>query len=260
MSDISLAPKIDQLQSSLQGLREQLKHHPLYPSIKNLDKLKIFTQNHVYAVWDFMSLLKALQIRLTSVSLPWQPVGNAETRYLINEIVTGEESDVDENGKRCSHFELYLDAMQQLGVDTKEVIDFAAGLTAQNYKTYIASSKLDAAVKSFLTYTFDTAFHAPTYVIASVFTFGREDIIPDMFISMVRELANEYPEQLSIFKYYLERHIEVDGGEHSHLGMQMVEQLCGDDEQKWEAATQSAIEALQMRVALWNGINAQILP
>jgi hypothetical protein len=35
-------------------------------------------------------------------------MGNANTRYLINEIVTGEESDLDERGKRASYFELYL--------------------------------------------------------------------------------------------------------------------------------------------------------
>src|SRR5690606_908742 len=103
MSATIIAPKIEQLQAALNPLRQQLSDHPLYASVKDIENLKVFTQNHVYAVWDFMSLLKALQIRLTSVSLPWQPVGDAEARFLINEIVTGEESDVDEQGKRCSH-------------------------------------------------------------------------------------------------------------------------------------------------------------
>lgn len=251
-------PKIEELQSALNPLRQQLADHPLYRSIKEMDNLKVFTQNHVYAVWDFMSLLKALQIRLTSVSLPWQPVGDAETRFLINEIVTGEESDVDEQGKRCSHFELYLEAMAQLGVATQPVLDFSAGLTAENYREYIASSILHEAVKAFLTYTFDIAFHAPVHIIASVFTFGREDIIPDMFIGLVRSLATTYPEKLSILKYYLERHIEVDGGEHSDLGMQMVSRLCGNDAMKWQEATDAAIRSLEMRVRLWNGIKAQL--
>lgn len=258
MSQTLVAPQIEQLQVALQPYRQQLTMHELYPSIKDLDKLKIFAKDHVYAVWDFMSLLKALQIRLTSVSLPWQPVGDAETRYLINEIVTGEESDVDESGQRCSHFELYLKAMGQLGVDTTAVLDFAKGFDVGNYERYIASAPIHGSVKDFVTDTFHTALHAPTHVIAAVFTFGREDIIPDMFISMVRELANAYPERLSTFKYYLERHIEVDGGEHSHLGMQMVAKLCGDDAQKWQEATEAATKALQMRIRLWNGILAQL--
>lgn len=258
MSEILTATKIGQLQAALNPLRQQLTDHPLYTSLKDMENLKVFTQNHVYAVWDFMSLLKALQIRLTSVSLPWQPVGDAETRFLINEIVTGEESDVDEQGNRCSHFELYLEAMEQLGVDTRPVLEFSAGLTAQNYREYIASGDLQEAVKAFLTYTFDIAFHAPVHVIASVFTFGREDIIPDMFIGLVRSLATSYPEKLSILKYYLERHIEVDGGEHSDLGMQMVSRLCGKDAAKWQEATAAAIRSLEMRVHLWDGIKAQL--
>ncbi|OJV50474.1 MAG: heme oxygenase [Bacteroidetes bacterium 43-16] len=258
MSEILLTSKIEQLQAALMPFRRQLADHPLYSSIKEMENLKVFTQNHVYAVWDFMSLLKALQIRLTSVSLPWQPVGDAETRFLINEIVTGEESDVDESGNRCSHFELYLEAMQQLGVDTLPVLDFSAKLSAENYQQHIAASDLHEAVKAFLTHTFDIAFHAPTHVIASVFTFGREDIIPDMFIGIVRSLASEYPEKLSILKYYLERHIEVDGGEHSDLGMQMVSRLCAEDEQKWQEATDAAIQSLQMRIRLWDGIKAQL--
>lgn len=258
MSEILTATKIDRLQAALQPFRQQLTDHPLYSAVKNMQNLEVFTRNHVYAVWDFMSLLKALQIRLTSVSLPWQPVGDAETRFLINEIVTGEESDVDEQGKRCSHFELYLEAMAQLGVDTRPVLDFSAGLTAENYKEYIATSPLHEAVKAFLTYTFDIAFHAPVHIIASVFTFGREDIIPDMFIGLVRSLSASYPEKLSILKYYLERHIEVDGGEHSDLGMQMVSRLCGNDDAKWQEATEAAIRSLEMRVRLWDGIKAQL--
>ncbi|NBP59428.1 DUF3050 domain-containing protein, partial [bacterium] len=69
--------------------------HSLYGSLNGLDDLRAFSQVHVFAVWDFMSLLKSLQRQLTGIDIPWTPVGSASTRYLINEIVTGEESDVD---------------------------------------------------------------------------------------------------------------------------------------------------------------------
>ena len=95
-----------------------IAHHKLYSAIEDM---RVFMQYHVYAVWDFMSLLKSLQRNLTCVNVPWFPIGDADTRYLINEIVTGEESDVDQNGIRKSHFEMYLEAMDQCGADTSGI-------------------------------------------------------------------------------------------------------------------------------------------
>ncbi len=241
------------LSERLQPIRQQLIAHPLYANIKSIDNLQTFTEQHVYAVWDFMTLLKALQIRLTSVALPWKPVGNADTRYLINEIVTGEESDVNEKGERSSHYELYLRAMEALGADTA-VTQFVDNIDLDNYKSFIEKSNLPISVKAFVQYTFDIAINAPIHIVAAVFTFGREDLIPDMFIQIVRELSAEHPEKLHIFKYYLERHIEIDGDEHSILGKQMVETLCCDNPQKWEEATNASIKSLEMRTQLWDGI------
>jgi hypothetical protein len=104
-----MSKHIEKLKEEITPLRSQLIGHPLYAKIKTIDHLNVFMEHHVFAVWDFMSLLKSLQRNLTCVNLPWVPVGNPQTRYLINEIVLGEESDVDEQGLRTSHFELYLD-------------------------------------------------------------------------------------------------------------------------------------------------------
>lgn len=249
---------MDSLEKSLEEERSVLLSHSLYREINDIEKLKVFVSHHVYAVWDFMSLLKALQIRLTSVSLPWQPVGDPETRFLINEIVTGEESDVDGNGVRYSHFELYLKAMEQLGLNVSDVQEFTREFDIENYGSYISGSSLNSGVKAFLEFTFDIAVKAPDHVVAGVFTFGREDIIPEMFINIVRELSTLYPKKLSILKYYLERHIEVDGGEHSHLGKRMVAKLCGEDKTKWEEARVASKRALDMRAKLWDSILEQV--
>ena len=116
-----MTTQIEKIKKTIEPLRQEIINHKVYSAIKDIDDLKVFMQFHVYAVWDFMSLLKTLQGNLTCTSVPWFPKGTADTRYLINEIVVGEESDVDLNGIRKSHFELYLDAMKQCGADTSKI-------------------------------------------------------------------------------------------------------------------------------------------
>jgi hypothetical protein len=113
-------------------------------------------------------------------------------------------------------------------------------------------------VSAFVQSTFDVIYHMPVYVQAGVFTFGREDLIPAMFQSMVRDLDSRHPDRVSVFKYYLERHIEVDGDHHSHLALEMTARLCGDDHTAWEQVETAVVSALEHRIGLWNGICRQI--
>lgn len=247
------------LQTEIAPLRNQLVNHPVYAHIRSLPQLRLFMEHHVFAVWDFMSLLKALQRNLTCVELPWVPVGTAETRYLINEIVLGEESDVDETGKRTSHFELYLEAMEQAGCRLEPIREFIQCIRHQ--KSIAESMKvagIPLASVDFVTSTFEVVNANKAHVQAAVFTFGREDLIPGMFISFVKELSSQNPGNVDILKYYLERHIEVDGDHHSQLAYRMTEELCGDDETKWKEATEEVKKALHARIRLWDGIVAAI--
>jgi len=254
-----MSTSIATLKEVLSPVRDRLIDHPVYQNIQSSEALKIFMQHHVYAVWDFMSLLKALQQALTVVSIPWVPRGNANTRYLINEIVVGEESDVDEKGRRTSHFELYLRAMQQAGADITPVNRLLQALAeGVSLGNAIAGHVPDKATRDFMEFTFSTIASGKLHAIAAVFTFGREDLIPDMFLQIVRDLSKETPGQLTIFSYYLERHIEVDGGHHSHLAISMLEELCGEDPQKWEEAARYAKAALESRIRLWDGVLAAI--
>jgi len=245
---------IQSLRSAIQPVRDRLIAHPVYQHIRTPAALRIFMEHHVFAVWDFMSLLKALQIGLTGVAVPWMPRGSANTRYLINEIVVGEESDVDEAGNRTSHFELYLRAMDQAGAGTGSIHVLLHSLAAGTpLRTAIARIP-EKPIRDFLDFTFDTIGTEGLHGIAAVFTFGREDLIADMFLRIVQDLSPEMPEDLHVFTYYLERHIEVDGDHHSHLAMAMLEELCGDDEKKWAAATRLATTALERRIGLWDGV------
>jgi hypothetical protein len=239
--------------------RNKITAHPLYNRLQSLDDLRIFASHHVFAVWDFMSLLKSLQQQLTCTEVPWRPVGNASTRFLINEIVTGEESDVDPDGKRCSHFELYLAAMKEMGANTA-AIEQLLHLLSQGVPVREALRQLElpSAILDVCKFTFDVIEHAPAHVQAAVFTYGREDLIPDMFHELVQQHKQQHPDKLNTFTYYLERHIEVDGDHHSHLAKEMVTNLCGADESKWEEARLFAERSLEMRYQLWEGVLRQL--
>ena len=251
--------EIENIQKSIEPLRQQIINHKVYNAIKNITDLRVFMQYHVYAVWDFMSLLKCLQNNLTCTSVPWFPKGSAETRFLINEIVAGEESDVDTNGVRKSHFELYLDAMEQCGADVNEIKTFISQLQQNNnFTAAFVAADTPGAAQNFVNYTFDTINSGKAHMQSAVFTFGREDLIPGMFLSIIRDLYQTNPDSISIFKYYLERHIEVDGDHHSHLALQMTANLCEGDSQKWKEAEAATRQALQMRIQLWDGAYEEI--
>lgn len=246
---------IEKLRTDIEPIRQQLIEHPIYAKIKTIEDLTIFMEHHIYAVWDFMSLLKALQRNLTCVELPWIPKGSPQTRYLINEIVLGEESDIDEQGNRLSHFELYLKAMEQVGCNTS-AINKLTGAISKNVSLAdsISSANIPSEAASFIQNTFSVINTNTPYIQAAVFTFGREDLIPGMFLSFVKELNNHTNNKIDVFKYYLERHIEVDGEHHSKLAYQMTEELCGNDTGKWIEATAYVKNALQQRIQLWNAI------
>ncbi|RZK50578.1 MAG: DUF3050 domain-containing protein, partial [Pedobacter sp.] len=211
---------LDKIQEAISPLKEEIINHKVYSVITEIADLRVFMEYHIYAVWDFMSLLKALQINLTCTSLPWFPVGDGKTRALINEIVAGEESDVDANGVQKSHFEMYLDAMKQCGADTEGINKFVNTLKETgDFDLAYQKAQTPLAAKNFVSYSFEIINSKKPHLQASAFTFGREDLIPSMFNTIVNDFNQKFPSQVSLFKYYLDRHIEVDGDHHSHLAL-----------------------------------------
>ena len=56
----------------------------------------------------------------------------------------------------------------------------------------------------------------------------------------------------------MERHIEVDGDEHGPRAVEMVAELCGEDDGKWAEALAVSRAALERRVGLWDGILGEV--
>ncbi|SFS87713.1 DUF3050 domain-containing protein [Sphingobacterium wenxiniae] len=248
--------RIQEIKKYIQEEQAILLQHSLYNKISDITHLRKFTETHVYAVWDFMSLLKALQSQLTCVRIPWFPSIHSNARYLINEIVLAEESDEWIDGRRLSHYEMYLDAMKHIGADTTYIQTFVQNIQAgAEIDSAIAALVADSRVKDFLYFTFDTIARGKAHEIASAFTFGREDLIPVMFTSILRKLQHQFLDiDMDPLLYYFQRHIELDGDEHGPLAMQMILELGGDEKHKWEEMKEIAKQALSKRIALWDAI------
>jgi hypothetical protein len=251
---------IETINNNINNQKKQLLDHSLYTKINTIEDLQLFMETHIYAVWDFMSLLKALQTKLTCTTTPWFATSNPETRYLINEIVLAEESDLSIDGRHLSHFEMYIEAMQDCGANTAGIDDFLNELhSLQNIFVAIKKSDLHPNIKAFLDFTFRVIEEGKPHEIAAAFTFGREDLIPGMFNEILKNFQASFPENdLSKLIYYFERHIELDADEHGPMAMKMITELCGEDAKKWSEVEAISILALEKRIEFWNSIEEQI--
>lgn len=245
-------PGIERLEKSVTEARDRVVQHPLYAGLDTHEAIVTFMEHHVFAVWDFMSLLKSLQRELTCVTVPWIPTGPTGSRRLINDIVMVEESDELGDGF-ISHFELYVNGMREAGADTT-AIDRLIELLRDGAKVQdaLVAAGVPAPSVEFAGTTWNIIENLPVHCQAAAFAFGREDLIPDMFTQVVA--INERSQKLGTFIDYLERHIEVDGEQHTPMAMQMVTDLCGDDEQKWRDCADTVNTALAARAKLWDNI------
>jgi hypothetical protein len=253
--------RLKAIELQLEPLRDQLKSHPLYSTLSNMNDVAVFMEKHVFAVWDFMSLLKALQNHLTNVNVPWTPKGKGSTARFINEIVMAEESDVNELGEAMSHYEMYIDAMDQVHANTSPIGLFINAIeNGDSIENAAKKINLEAPVLAFIQFTMKVVNSNKPHAIASAFTFGREDVIPDMFLEIINQSKTKNDDNsYSKLLYYLNRHIELDGDEHGPISLMMVDELCGEDATKWDDDLETAKDALKFRLKLWDHITETIV-
>ena len=238
--------------------KNELGEHPIFAEITSLSVLQRFMEAHVFAVWDFMSLTKRLQQELTCVRLPWLPPSDPHAARLINEIVLGEESDDRPAQGHYSHFELYLDAMREVGASTDAIERFIAlQQDGVNADTALQSVDVDPAAAVFVRHTLHTALHAPAHSVAAAFVHGRESVIPLMFQRILDDWGIGL-EQAPTFRYYLERHIEVDSEDHGPAAEELLSRLVAGDEQRQHEVYAAALAAVQSRIALWDGLRVSM--
>lgn len=244
------------------GLNDRLNNHPLYACVQTLDDLRRFMAHHIYSVWDFMSLLKYLQLRIAPAAVPWTPVGSPSVRFFINQIVVGEECDEglpDADGKPtyASHFELYCDAMREVGADPAGAIRFSETAAANGLDAALGLGIAPVAARAFVESTFAFIDTGKPHVAAAAFAFGREHIIPAMFRALLAKM-NITQQVAPVFHYYLERHIHLDEDFHAPLSLKMVNELIGGDATKAREAEEAARAAVEARLKFWDGVQATL--
>ena len=238
----------------LESLNKQLMSHSIYEKINSLEKLRIFMESHVFAVWDFMSLAKRLQASLTCTDVPWLPPLNQNAARFINEIILHEETDEGADGAPKSHLEMYLDAMHETGASTLQFELFISLIKSSNSIEVAARvARLPEYVSEFVSLSLNVADNREVEEVASYFLHGREDPIPEMFKRLISTL-NVSVETVPKLIWYLERHIEVDGNDHGPAAKKILSELIGGNEEKKLFAYNSACAAVQHRINLWDGI------
>lgn len=239
-------------------VRENLLGHSIFTEIKTPKDMNIFMEVHIFAVWDFMSLLKSLQKKLTSISIPWMAPVNRDACRFINEIVVCEESDEVYPGHYMSHYELYLEAMEESGANTQKMRMFIEQLSVTgDMSLSLEEANVSSFVRDFVYSTMNFA-QMQTHEVAAAFLYGREDLIPDMFSRFLRETSLLKENSYSKLKLYLERHIELDGNEHGPMAKKLMINLCKNDEKKWHEAISVAKDSIEARIRLWDGVLKEI--
>jgi hypothetical protein len=244
------------LTPAMRRLRHELEVHPVFAEIAHVEALRSFMQVHVFAVWDFMSLAKRLQRDLTCVELPWMPPLNPEAARLINDIVLAEESDVDADGHAASHLDLYLRAMRDVGASTVQFESFMGALRGgATLAEALASAEVPRFVRDFVEHTIGTCLRGSTLEVMASFFYGRENVIPPMFQSLLDHWGLSEG-QAPGFVYYLQRHIELDGDSHGPAAQRLIQAELARAPDGLAQTREAATGAMSARRALWDGTAA----
>ena len=242
----------------LDAMVETLRTHPVYQAVNTLTALRTFMERHVVCVWDFMSLVKSLHRDIVGWTLPWVPPRDVRAARLLNEIVLDEETDRVGDGY-LSHFELYVNAMGEVGADAGPITRLVDGVRAGTPVMVAArTAGVPEACRAFLGTSF-ALLELPLHARAAAFYYGRELAIPRMFLPLLTRIEGSGL-RCDGLRLYLTRHIEHDGERHGPLSWQLLERLCQDDAGKWRDARAAAMTALEARLALWNALAAELEP
>ena len=239
----------------------ELHRHPLPQAITSIADLRLFMEHHVFAVWDFMLLLKSLQQHLAPSGVPWVPPLHPEIAGLVNSLVAEEECDlVPENlggPLHLSHFAIYRLAMVEIGADTVVIDAVLQQASRGDLAGAVRHRGIPAPSARFLRTTQDFISSGEVHALAAAFAYGRELLVPDLFRGLLDRLTVlELP--CPTLRWYLERHIVLDGDSHGPLAETMVLTLAGNDPAAHQTVQTVRRQVLADRSAFWDAIELQL--
>lgn len=242
----------------ISAFKTRLEDHPVYNAVETVEDLQCFMEHHIYSVWDFMSLIKYLQAEIAPTVYPWTPQGDGSVRRFINELVLEEESDeAGTDGEYCSHVELYLKAMHEVGANTAPVTRFIQAVSNEGIEKALAVSDIPSPSRAFTSTTFDFILDNKAHQVAAALALGREHIIPCMFRSILQHIGIS-EQDAPVFHYYLNRHIHLDEDFHAPLSLRLLNRLCNGEQTRIQESIDAANSAINARIQLWDGVLAAI--
>ena len=247
--------------SLIESLQQRLDNHPIYATLQTVEDLRVFMAHHVYSVWDFMSLIKYLQHEVAPARWPWTPGRDASVQRFINELVLEEETDESapgQEGEFSSHFMLYIGAMREIGADADSPLRFIRLIEESGLEPALSSGLVPDPSLAFTRTTFGFIESGKPHAVAAALALGREHVIPAMFRAFLSRM-HITEAQAPTFHFYLNRHIHLDEDFHAPLSLRLLQALCGGDADKCREAEEAAIQAVEARIALWDGV-LQALP
>lgn len=233
-----------------------LANHKLYERVNDELSLRLFMEHHVICVWSYNFLLREIHQELVGLIHPLNSQSQKEAIRLVSEMILEEELEEQQDGSLLSHFEIYLEAMQDLGANISPIVSFFdLQDSGQNWQTALKHARFPTAVSRYAR-KMNRFAQAPLHEKAAALFYEGEPFIPDTFLLRIGQLGNTV--KIGRLLDYFERHIEGLRSPGFSASGRLVEILCNNDEKMSLEAEQSAEEAMKNRVELWGYITGQL--
>lgn len=214
-------------------------------------------EHHVYAVWDFMPLVTALQMSITRLETRWSPTKCLVYQAYINQMALEERSDstlVEMFGAtHANHFECYRRAMAEVGANIEPISRFIDIASRDGIEAALTRSDIPVPARRFVYFTFDIIERNQAHLLAAALAYGRETLVPQLFRPLLKALKVSRALAPNLYGY-LERHVQLDEQEHGPLAIHMAQELCDGQTTRLADAVEVAEQSLAVRLELWDGI------